>query len=69
MLRLLINLIGFTRDIGVTPDDLNLAISLFFITFVLFQPLSAAIGRWLGAKHWITIMMVTQPLGLDACNA
>ncbi|KAL0943055.1 allantoate transport protein [Colletotrichum truncatum] len=49
---------GFTADIGAVPDDLNLAVSLFFITFVLFQPPSAAIGRWLGAKHWIPIMMV-----------
>ncbi|KNG48956.1 major facilitator superfamily transporter [Stemphylium lycopersici] len=25
---------GFTTDIGATPDDLNLAVSLFFITFI-----------------------------------
>ncbi|KAH8723827.1 major facilitator superfamily transporter [Phaeosphaeriaceae sp. PMI808] len=49
---------GFSRDIGATPDDLNLAVSLFFVTFVLLQPPSAAVGRWLGAKHWIPIMMV-----------
>ncbi|KAH0424746.1 allantoate transport protein [Colletotrichum camelliae] len=49
---------GFTTDIGAVPDDLNLAVSLFFITFVVFQPPSAAIGRWLGAKHWIPIMMI-----------
>ncbi|GKT67599.1 major facilitator superfamily transporter [Colletotrichum tofieldiae] len=49
---------GFTQDIGAVPDDLNLAVSLFFITFVLFQPPSAAVGRWLGAQHWIPIMMV-----------
>ncbi|GKT52349.1 putative transporter [Colletotrichum spaethianum] len=49
---------GFTKDIGAVPDDLNLAVSLFFITFVLFQPPSAAVGRWLGAKHWIPIMML-----------
>jgi hypothetical protein len=50
--------LGFSRDIGVTPDDVNLAVSLFFVTFVLLQPASAAVGRWLGAKHWITLMMV-----------
>jgi hypothetical protein len=50
--------LGFSRDIGATPDDLNLAISLFFITFVILQPPSAAVGRWLGAKHWISILMV-----------
>ncbi|KAE8833427.1 hypothetical protein HRS9139_05246 [Pyrenophora teres f. teres] len=46
---------GFTTDIGATSDDLNFAVSVFFITFVLLQPPSAAIGRWLGAKHWITV--------------
>lgn len=50
---------GFTKDIGAHPDDLNLAVSLFFITFVLFQPLSAAAGRWMGAKNWIPIIMVS----------
>ncbi|KAI4934826.1 hypothetical protein J4E85_002686 [Alternaria conjuncta] len=49
---------GFTKDIGATPDDLNLAVSLFFVTFVLLQPPSAAVGRWLGAKHWIAIIMI-----------
>jgi hypothetical protein len=49
---------GFTDDIGAEPDDLNLAVSLFFTTFILFQLPSAAIGRWLGAKQWIPIMTV-----------
>jgi hypothetical protein len=56
---------GFTKSIGATPDDLNVAVSLFFISFVLLQPPSAAVGRWLGARHWITIMMassILQPL-------
>lgn len=50
---------GFTRDIGAEPSDLNLAVSLFFITFVLFQPPSAALGRWIGPKHWIPVMTVS----------
>jgi len=54
---------GFTKDIGAQPDDLNLAVSLFFITFVLFQPLSAAVGRWLGANKWIPIIMVQDQPG------
>ncbi|KAH7092575.1 major facilitator superfamily transporter [Paraphoma chrysanthemicola] len=49
---------GFTRDIGASPDDLNFAVSLFFVTFVLLQPPSAAMGRWLGAKHWLAIIMI-----------
>ncbi|CAH0046229.1 unnamed protein product [Clonostachys solani] len=47
---------GFTKDIGAAPSDLNLAVSLFFITFVLFQPPSAALGRIVGPKHWIPFM-------------
>jgi MFS family permease len=49
---------GFTNDIGAQPNDLNLAVSLFFITFVLFQPISSAVGRRVGAKHWIPVIMV-----------
>ncbi|KAA8621302.1 Major facilitator superfamily transporter [Pyrenophora tritici-repentis] len=56
---------GFTTDIGATSDDLNFAVSVFFITFVLLQPPSAAIGRWLGAKHWITIIMASLTLLLQ----
>ena len=49
---------GFTEDIGAQPEDLNTAVSLFFVTFVTFQPLSAAVGRWVGARNWIPILMV-----------
>ncbi|KAJ4401639.1 hypothetical protein N0V91_007811 [Didymella pomorum] len=49
---------GYSTQIGATPDDLNLAVSLFFVTFVVLQPPSAAIGRWIGIKHWFTIMML-----------
>lgn len=52
-------LLGFSTAIGASPDDLNLAVSLFFVTFVLLQPPSAAMGRWLGARHWITFMMAS----------
>ncbi|KAF7561673.1 hypothetical protein G7046_g2451 [Stylonectria norvegica] len=49
---------GFTKDIGAKPDDLNEAISLFYVTFVILQPVSAAAGRWVGAKHWIPLLMM-----------
>jgi hypothetical protein len=49
---------GFSHDIGAKPNDVNDAVSLFFVTFVTLQPFSAAAGRWMGAKHWIAIMMV-----------
>jgi MFS family permease len=48
----------------VEPDDLNLAVSLFFVTFVTLQPFSAAVGRQIGAKHWIPIIM----LGWGVCT-
>ncbi|EWG42509.1 hypothetical protein FVEG_04290 [Fusarium verticillioides 7600] len=48
---------GFTTDIGAEPDDLNEAVSLFFVTFVVLQPVSAAAGRYIGAKHWIPFLM------------
>ncbi|KAH8815978.1 major facilitator superfamily domain-containing protein [Xylogone sp. PMI_703] len=50
---------GFTNDIGTAASDLNLAVSLFFITFVIFQPISAAIGRRVGAKNWIPFIMLS----------
>ncbi|KAF4986218.1 hypothetical protein FDECE_16066 [Fusarium decemcellulare] len=48
---------GFTTDIGAEPDDLNEAVSLFFVTFVVLQPVSAAVGRYIGARHWIPFLM------------
>ena len=54
-------MIGFTKDIGAASGDLNFAVSLFFITFVIFQPISSAVGRRLGAKNWIPIIMVSLP--------
>ena len=49
------------QDIGALPSDLNYATSLFFITFVIFQPISAALGRYVGPKHWIPFLMVRFP--------
>jgi MFS family permease len=51
-------LAGFTKDIGAQASDLNFAVSLFYLTFVIFQPISSAIGRRVGAKHWIPFIMV-----------
>ncbi|KAE9382118.1 MFS general substrate transporter [Stipitochalara longipes BDJ] len=59
---------GFTNDIGAQPNDLNLAVSLFFITFVLFQPISSAVGRRVGAKHWIPVIMLCWGV-LTICHA
>lgn len=48
---------SFSTERGL-PDDLNLAVSPFFVTFVLLPPPSAAVGRWLEPKPWTAIMMV-----------
>ncbi|KAK3315746.1 major facilitator superfamily domain-containing protein [Apodospora peruviana] len=48
---------GFMRDIGLEPDDLNNAVQLFFVTFVLLQPFSVAVGKWIGPKQWIPFIM------------
>ncbi len=68
MRTLLIVPAGFTTDIGAHADDLNLAVSLFFVTFVVFQPFSAAVGRWLGAKYWVPIIMFCWGI-LTICQA
>lgn len=49
---------GFAKDIGATSNDVNDAVSLFFITFVIFQPISAAAGRLVGPKYWMPFLMV-----------
>lgn len=49
---------GFAKDIGATDNDVNDAVSLFFITFVIFQPISAAAGRLVGPKYWMPFLMV-----------
>lgn len=51
-------ILGFSTDIGVTENEVNDAVSLFFVTFVVFQPISAACGRIFGAKYWIPFLMV-----------
>lgn len=50
--------LDFATDIGATSNDVNDAVSLFFITFVIFQPISAAGGRLVGPKYWMPFLMV-----------
>ncbi|KAB8079437.1 major facilitator superfamily domain-containing protein [Aspergillus leporis] len=48
---------GFAKDIGATSNDVNDAVSLFFVTFVIFRPISAACGRLVGPKYWMPFLM------------
>ena len=49
---------GFSKDVGMPSTAVNNATSLFFITFILFQPISAAMGKRLGVKVWIPFLMI-----------
>ncbi|KAI9774413.1 MAG: hypothetical protein M1840_004307 [Geoglossum simile] len=49
---------NFTRDAGLKPEDLNVAVALFFIFFVALQPVGAAIGRRWGMAKYVPTVMV-----------
>lgn len=44
---------GFTRDAGLDPSDLNMALAFFFAFFVALQPVGAALGRTFGMARWV----------------
>jgi MFS family permease len=50
---------GFATHIGATANDVNDAVSLFFVTFVIFQPISSGCGRIVGPKYWIPFLMIS----------
>jgi hypothetical protein len=47
---------GLTKDLGIPADTINTATSLFFCTYVPFQPLSTAIGKRVGQARWLSII-------------
>ncbi|RPA90916.1 MFS general substrate transporter [Choiromyces venosus 120613-1] len=49
---------GFTRHAGLAPEDLNDAVSAFFLAFVLLQPVGAALGKKVGVGRWVGGVMV-----------
>lgn len=44
---------NFTKDAGLQPEDLNIAVACFFAVFVLLQPVGAAFGRKFGMTRWV----------------
>ncbi|KAJ5625310.1 hypothetical protein N7510_001619 [Penicillium lagena] len=60
--------LGFAQDIGTTDNDVNNAVSLFYVTFVIFQPISSACGRLVGPTYWMPFLMSTWGI-LTLCNA
>ncbi|TKA59819.1 hypothetical protein B0A49_12720 [Cryomyces minteri] len=47
---------GFTADLKMSPTAINTATSLFFITFVPLQPVSATIGKKVGQSYYLGII-------------
>lgn len=48
---------GFTRDAGLSPNDLNISMACFFAFFVALQPVGAALGRKFGMARWVPTCM------------
>jgi MFS family permease len=48
---------NFTSDIGLDERDLNTAVGLFFLFFVILQPAGAAVGRKVGMSYWVPLCM------------
>ncbi|KAA8911664.1 major facilitator superfamily domain-containing protein [Sphaerosporella brunnea] len=49
---------GFTRYAGLQPQDLNDAVTYFFVAFVALQPVGAALGKRVGVGRWVGGVMV-----------
>jgi MFS family permease len=49
---------GFTRYAGLSPGDLNDAVTAFFVAFVALQPVGAALGKRVGVGRWVGGVMV-----------
>jgi MFS family permease len=59
---------GFSTDIGIASSKVNDASSLFYATYVPFQPLAAALGRRIGAPRFLGATLVVWGI-LTICHA
>lgn len=59
---------GFSRDLGINSGAVNDASSLFFATYIPFQPLAAAIARRVGATRYMAATLVLWGV-LTICHA
>ncbi|CEO58390.1 hypothetical protein PMG11_03119 [Penicillium brasilianum] len=48
----------FVKDANLKPNDIPNSLSLFSATYVPLQPISSIIGRRVGAKWWISVLMI-----------
>ena len=49
---------GFSDDIGINAAAVNLATTLFFVTYVPFQPLFVALGRRVGVTWFLGVVCI-----------
>ena len=54
--------VGFSKDLGVTALVINNSVSLYYVTYLIFQPVNAFIALKVGPKYWLGVLMsVTSP--------
>jgi MFS family permease len=46
------------KDANLKQDDIADSVSILSVTFITLQPFSTALGRRIGPKYWIGIMML-----------
>lgn len=59
---------NFSGDLGLPSSAVNNASSLFFATYIPFQPFAAALGRRVGAPRFMGLTLVTWGV-LTICHA
>ncbi|KAI5477464.1 MFS general substrate transporter [Pseudohyphozyma bogoriensis] len=47
----------FAKDANLGPNDVSNAVSLLSVTFVILQPFSVSVGRRVGPRNWLPVMM------------
>ncbi|KAG0243923.1 hypothetical protein BGW41_000756 [Actinomortierella wolfii] len=48
---------GIEKALGITPDQFNMALTVFFIGYILFEIPSNVMLKLLGPKKWITLVI------------
>ncbi|KAG2198266.1 hypothetical protein INT47_004350 [Mucor saturninus] len=64
-------LAGITKDLSISSGDYNIALSLFFVGYVLFEVPSNMILKFIGPSKWIPIVMIawgTVMAAMAACT-
>ena len=59
---------GFSSDLGIPSSAVNNASSIFFATYIPFQPLASAFGRRIGAPRFMGATLILWGV-LTICHA